>query len=48
MSKTLSVTAIENGVVIDHIPAGQAIRIISLLGLAAHKNQVTIGLKFTK
>ena len=44
MKKTLSVNAIENGIVIDHIPAGQAVRIISLLGLANHKSQMTIGL----
>ena len=44
MSKTLSVNAIENGTVIDHIPPGQAIRIASLLKLAHHENQITIGL----
>lgn len=44
MSKTLSVSAIENGVVIDHIPAGQAVRIASFLGLAKQENKVTIGL----
>lgn len=44
MQKTLPVTAIEHGIVIDHIPAGQAVRIISLLGLADHRNKVTIGL----
>ena len=43
MSKTLSVNAIDSGTVIDHIPAGQAIRMIHLLKLANHKNQVTIG-----
>lgn len=44
MEKTLSVSAIEHGVSIDHIPAGQAIRLVSLLGLVNHKNQITIGL----
>ena len=44
MEKTLSVSAIEHGVAIDHIPAGQAIRLVSLLGLVNHKNQITIGL----
>lgn len=44
MEKTLSVSAIEHGVSIDHIPAGQAIRIVTLLGLASHKNKITIGL----
>ena len=42
--KTLSVTAINNGTVIDHIPAGQAITILRLLKLVDHKNQITIGL----
>ena len=44
MEKTLSVSAINNGTVIDHIPAGQAITILRLLKLVDHKNQVTIGL----
>ncbi len=44
MEKTLSVNAIEHGVSIDHIPAGQAIRLISLLGLVQHRNKITIGL----
>lgn len=44
MKKTLSVSAIENGTVIDHIGAGQGIRIIHLLGLLNTKHQVTIGL----
>lgn len=43
-TKTLSVSAIQNGTVIDHIPAGQALRIIRLLHALAEKNQVTIGL----
>jgi aspartate carbamoyltransferase regulatory subunit len=44
MSKTLSVSAIQNGTVIDHIPAGQALRIIHLLGLKDKKYQLTVGM----
>ncbi|MEM9243361.1 MAG: aspartate carbamoyltransferase regulatory subunit [Pseudomonadota bacterium] len=42
--KTLSVNAIEQGTVIDHIPAGKAIRIVDLLQLTDHNKRVTIGL----
>lgn len=45
MTKTLSVSAIENGTVIDHIRAGQALRIMRLLQvLDSNKNKVTLGL----
>lgn len=45
MNKTLSVSAIKNGTVIDHIRAGQALRIMRLLKvLDANKNKVTLGL----
>lgn len=44
MIKTLSVAAIKNGTVIDHIPAGQALSIIRLLQIDANKNRATIGL----
>jgi aspartate carbamoyltransferase regulatory subunit len=44
MSKTVSVSAIEHGTVIDHINSGQAIRIIHLLGLLNKQYKVTIGL----
>jgi aspartate carbamoyltransferase regulatory subunit len=44
MSKTLSVSAIQNGTVIDHINAGQALRIIHLLDLLGKKYKITIGL----
>ena len=44
MNTTLAVAAIENGTVIDHIPAGQALSIIRLLKLDQHFNQVTLGL----
>lgn len=43
MNKTLSVSAIEQGTVIDHIPAGQSTCMIHLLKLTNQKNQVTIG-----
>lgn len=43
-TKTLSVAAIQNGTVIDHINSGQAIRIIHLLNLLEKKHKVTIGL----
>lgn len=44
MNKTLSVAAIGNGTVIDHIPAGEGLRIVRLLKLACHRHQVTLGL----
>ena len=44
MSETLPVSAIKNGTVIDHIAAGQALRIVHLLGLESSTNKVTIGL----
>lgn len=44
MKKTLSVAAIEDGTVIDHIPAGQGLRIVHLLKLADHRKKVTLGL----
>jgi len=40
----LSVAAIEQGTVIDHIAAGNAIKIIRILDLAADDRQVTVGL----
>lgn len=42
--KTLSVSAIKDGTVIDHIRAGQALKIMRILRLYAHENRVTIGL----
>lgn len=47
MSKTLSVSAIENGCVIDHIPAGHAGHIINFLKLTEQDGQMTIGLNLT-
>jgi len=44
MIKTLSVSAIQNGTVIDHIASRQALRIISLLRLLDKKLKVTVGL----
>jgi aspartate carbamoyltransferase regulatory subunit len=44
MSKTLSVAAIQNGTVIDHIRGGQALRIMRLLQVLVNKNKVTLGL----
>lgn len=42
--KTLSVSAIKEGTVIDHIQAGQALKIMQILRLYAEKRQVTIGM----
>ncbi len=42
--KTLSVSAIKEGTVIDHIQAGQALKIIRVLRLNANENRVTVGL----
>jgi len=44
MNDTLSVSAIKNGTVIDHIAPGQAFRIIHLLSLQSSKHKITIGL----
>jgi aspartate carbamoyltransferase regulatory subunit len=44
MSKTLPVSAIKNGTVIDHIRPGQAPRIMHLLNVLQSKNKVTMGL----
>lgn len=42
--KTLSVSAIKEGTVIDHIAAGEALKIVNLLHLLEHKHPVTLGL----
>lgn len=42
--KTLSVSAIKDGTVIDHILAGKALKIIRLFRLAAEQKRVTVGL----
>lgn len=44
MIKTRSVSAIDNGVVIDHIPAGQSLKIMRLLHVVNSKQRVTLGL----
>lgn len=44
MSDKLSVSAIKNGTVIDHISPGQALRIIHLLSLVKSKHKITLGL----
>lgn len=44
MTKTLSVSAIKNGTVIDHIRAGDALRLIHLFRLLNTKNMITVGL----
>ena len=44
VTKSLSVAAIRNGTVFDHIKAGNALRIIRLLDLAKEGHQVTVGL----
>lgn len=44
MKKTLSVAAIKEGTVIDHITEGQALRIIRLLQLSEHNLPISIGL----
>lgn len=40
----LSVSAIKEGSVIDHIPAGQGLKLLKLLNLAKHHTKVTVGL----
>ena len=42
--KTLLVSAIKDGTVIDHITAGHALKIVRLLNLADHNKIVTLGL----
>jgi aspartate carbamoyltransferase regulatory subunit len=44
MTKTLPVSAINNGTVIDHISSGLALRIIHLFRLLDDKNKVTVGM----
>lgn len=47
MSKTLSVAAIKEGTVIDHIPAGSAFIILQLLKLSTPKHRISLGLNFS-
>lgn len=46
--KTLSVSAIKEGTVIDHITPGQALKIIRVLRLNANENRVTVGLNLKR
>lgn len=47
MVKTLSVAAIKDGTVIDHIPTGAAIIILQLLKLITKRHRISIGLNLT-
>lgn len=42
--KELKVSAIKNGTVLDHIPADQLFKVISILGLKNCQNQITFGM----
>ncbi|MCF0176498.1 MAG: aspartate carbamoyltransferase regulatory subunit [Bacteroidales bacterium] len=42
--KELTVSAIKNGTVLDHIPADKVYRALELLGLTEIDNQITIGI----
>lgn len=46
--KTLSVSAIEYGCVIDHIPVGQATKILQVLELHGTDYQMTVGLNLKR
>lgn len=43
MKQTLEVRALENGTVIDHIPASSLFKVIRLLNLESITNQITFG-----
>lgn len=43
LDKKMEVTAIENGTVIDHIPADCLFKIVSILGLDKETNRLTLG-----
>jgi aspartate carbamoyltransferase regulatory subunit len=47
MAKTLSVAAIKEGTVIDHIPAGSALIILQLLELLQGKHRVSLGINLS-
>lgn len=47
MAKTLSVSAIKDGTVIDHIPSGSAIAILELLKLLSSKHHISLGLNLS-
>ena len=44
ISKELKVSALENGTVLDHIPAENVYRALDILGLKGISNQITIGI----
>ena len=44
--KEMLVAAIENGTVIDHIPADRTFQVVSLLGLKNAKTPVTVGYNY--
>jgi aspartate carbamoyltransferase regulatory subunit len=43
LRKELKVSAIENGTVIDHIPAASVFQVINILNLSAFENQILFG-----
>ena len=43
-NRKLVVSAIENGTVLDHIPADNIFKVIDILGLSKSDNQITIGI----
>jgi aspartate carbamoyltransferase regulatory subunit len=47
MPKTLSVAAIKDGTVIDHVPAGIAFIILQLLELLQGKHRISLGLNLS-
>ena len=48
MKKERLVAAIENGTVIDHIPAEKTYQVVSLLGLEHTLSPVTIGYNYPR
>jgi len=44
--KTIKVTAIKNGTVIDHIPAGKGVEILNHLNINNEQNEVVLGINF--
>ena len=42
--KTLSVSAIKEGTVIDHIGAGESLKIVTILHLLSHQHPITLGI----
>ncbi len=42
--KELVVSAIENGTVIDHLPAGSVFRVVKMLNLEGTDKQITVGI----